>query len=305
MSKGKAWIIAMRLRTLPLSLAGIVMGTAVAYYGGFWDPLIFTLAVSTTILFQIVSNLANDLGDGVKGTDNTHRVGPDRMVQKGIISPKEMKFAVIITAVLSLISAGFLIYFGVQGMDSTTLWFYIILALACVAAAIMYTVGKKAYGYYGLGDLMVFLFFGFVSVLGVYSLYSKGFVYENISLAICVGLLSTAVLNLNNMRDYVNDKKSGKKTVVVKIGPDMAKFYHAALIFVALIALAYFVSQFNKPIVFAAMLPGGILLYHLRKVMKTTSLKNYDPELKVVALSTFFLSLTLWGILVYLKSITG
>ena len=305
MSKGKAWVIAMRLRTLPLSLAGIIMGTAVAYYGGFWDPLIFAFAVATTILFQIVSNLANDLGDGVKGTDNANRVGPDRMVQKGIISPKEMKYGVILTSILSLISAGFLIYFGVEGMTSTILWFYIILALVCVLAAITYTVGKKAYGYHGLGDLMVFLFFGFVSVLGVYSLYSKAFSYENISLAICIGLLSTAVLNLNNMRDYFNDSKSGKETIVVKIGPDMAKMYHALLIFVSLISLAYFISKFNNPILFVAMLPGAILLFHLRKVMKTTSVKNYDPELKVVALSTFLLSLTLWGMLIYLKSIGG
>lgn len=303
MTKGKAWIIAMRLRTLPLSLAGIIMGTAVAYYGGFWDPLIFTLAIATTILFQIVSNLANDLGDGLKGTDNNDRVGPDRMIQAGHLSSTEMKRAVILTSALSLISAGFLIRFGVVDMPQSMLWFYIILALCCVAAAIMYTVGKKAYGYHGLGDLMVFLFFGFVSVLGVYSLYSKGFVYENISLAICVGLLSTAVLNLNNMRDYANDAKSGKKTIVVKMGPNIAKVYHAALIVLGLTSLGIFISQFEDPKLYAAMAPGLILLFHLRKVMQTTDVKKYDPELKVVALSTFLLSLSFWGMMIYIKTI--
>ncbi|MFT5779407.1 MAG: 1,4-dihydroxy-2-naphthoate octaprenyltransferase [Crocinitomicaceae bacterium] len=303
MSKGKAWVIAMRLRTLPLSLAGIIMGTAVAYYGDFWDPIIFSLAVTTTILFQIVSNLANDLGDGVKGTDNKNRVGPDRMVQKGIISPKQMKTAVIGTSVLSLISAGFLIYFGVQGMSDSMIWLYSILALCCVAAAITYTIGKKAYGYHGLGDLMVFIFFGFVSVLGVYTLYSKGFAYENISLAICVGLLSTAVLNLNNMRDYANDKKSGKNTLVVKMGQDIAKFYHALLILLGLSAFAVFVGQFKDPTLYWAMLPGAMLLIHVRKVMKITKAAQFDPELKIVALSTFFLSVALWGMMVYLKSV--
>jgi 1,4-dihydroxy-2-naphthoate octaprenyltransferase len=303
MSKGKAWIIAMRLRTLPLSLAGIIMGTAVAYYGDFWDPIIFSLAVTTTVLFQIVSNLANDLGDGVKGTDNADRVGPDRMVQSGAISPKEMKSAVILTSILSLLSAGFLIYFGVQGMSNSMIWLYSILALCCVAAAITYTVGKKAYGYYGLGDLMVFIFFGFVSVLGVYSLYSKAFVYENVLLAICIGLLSTAVLNLNNMRDYSNDKKSGKNTLVVKMGQNTAKFYHALLILLALCSLAVFIGQFKDPYLYLALVPGALLLYHLRTVMKTTKAANFDPELKIVALSTFFLSLALWGMMIYLKTV--
>lgn len=293
----------MRLRTLPLSLSGIIVGSAVAYYQGYWDSLIFILAIVTTILFQIVSNLANDLGDGLKGTDNKDRVGPERMVQSGAISPKQMKMAVILTSVLSFAAAGSLIYFGAQNMPESIAWFYAILAILCVIAAITYTVGKRAYGYHGMGDLMVLIFFGFVSVLGVYSLYSKTFDSDMILPAITVGLLSTAVLNLNNMRDYANDAKSGKNTLVVKMGPNMAKLYHALLIIIAISSLGIFISLFNQPVLFVAMLPAIVLAIHLRKVMATTDSKKFDPELKIVALSTFALSIFFFATLIYLKSV--
>src|SRR5690606_15514232 len=155
----------------------------------------------------------------------------------GIITKSEMKTAVIITSILSLISAATLIYFGAKNMPTQIIWFYVGLAILCIIAAITYTVGKKAYGYHGMGDIMVFIFFGLVSVLGVYSLFAKSFLIENVSLAIFIGLMSTAVLNLNNMRDYKNDAASGKNTVVVKMGPNNAKFYHALLIFIGLISL--------------------------------------------------------------------
>ena len=303
MSQPKAWISAMRLRTLPLSLSGIIMGSAVAYYQGYWDTLIFILAIATTILFQIVSNLANDLGDGLKGTDNKDRVGPERMVQSGAISPKQMKNAVILTSVLSFIAAGSLIYFGAQNMSNSIIWFYAALAILCVIAAITYTVGKRAYGYHGMGDLMVLIFFGFVSVLGVYSLYSKGFLFDMILPAVTIGLLSTAVLNLNNMRDYANDAKSGKNTLVVKMGPNLAKLYHATLIVFAISSLGIFVTLFEEPKLFIGMLPAILLLLHLRKVMQTTEAKKFDPELKVVALSTFALSIFMFAMLIYLKPV--
>lgn len=290
MQKTKSWVGAMRLRTLPLSLSGIILGAGVAYYNDFWNPIIFALAISTTVLFQVLSNFANDLGDSVKGTDNSERIGPMRSVQSGVISKSEMKFAVVITSVLSLISAAALIYVGAQGMPQQILWFYIGLAILCVIAAISYTVGKKAYGYHGMGDIMVFIFFGLVSVLGVYSLFAKSFLMENVSLGIFVGLLSTAVLNLNNMRDYKNDAASDKKTIVVKMGPNNAKFYHALLILIALVSLAIFLNSFKKPELFFTMTPAVILLIHLRKVMQTTHAKDFDPELKKVALTTFLIS---------------
>ncbi len=291
MSKSKAWISALRLRTLPLSLSGILLGSGVAHYNGYWDTLIFVLAMLTTILFQIVSNLANDLGDGIKGTDNEERIGPERAVQSGVISQKEMKFAVILSSILSLISAIALIYVGATNMPNSIIIFYITLAIACIAAAIMYTVGKKAYGYHGMGDIMVFIFFGIVSVLGVYSLYAKSFLDANILLAIFVGLLSTAVLNLNNMRDYHNDAKSNKNTLVVKMGPNNAKFYHVLLIITALVSLTLFLDRLREPLAFLILVPSVLLFIHIRKVMKTKKPKDFDPELKKVALTTFGLSL--------------
>lgn len=301
MPSPKNWISAMRLRTLPLSLSGILLGSGVAYYQGFWDGTLFTLAMCTTILFQIVSNFANDLGDSQKGTDNAQRIGPTRTVQSGAISQKQMKTAVVITSIFALTSAGILIYFGTQNMPFKMLIIYAVLALLSVLAAILYTVGSKAYGYQGLGDIMVFLFFGGVSVLGVYSLYAKSFLIENIHLAIFAGLMSTAVLNLNNMRDYHNDMRSGKNTVVVRMGPNAAKFYHMLLVFVALLSLFLFLIQLNEPVLFISALPVIFIVLHLYKVMRTQNPKDFDPELKKVALSTFAISLFLMIGLILIK----
>lgn len=287
MTKNKAWLEAIRLRTLPLSLAGILMGSGIAFFNGFVDWIIFALAMITTILFQILSNLANDLGDGMKGTDNTERIGPMRAIQSGLISQKEMKLAVIFTGILSIISSAALIYVGTQNMPFETILFYGVLAVLCVIAAITYTIGKRAYGYNAMGDVMVFIFFGFVSVLGVYSLYSKQFDWLNLLPAIAIGLFSTAVLNLNNMRDYASDKNAGKNTLVVKIGPNFAKMYHVLIVFIAIGSHFYFLTFFKQPIVYLSLLPTIALLIHTQKVMKTKFAKDFDPELKKVALSTF------------------
>ena len=280
----------MRLRTLPLSLSGIILGSAAAFHNSYWDTLVFMLAMGTTISFQVLSNFANDLGDSQKGTDNSYRIGPMRSVQSGEISKSTMKKAVILTSVISFILAGLLIYFASKNMSISTIWFYIVLSILSVFAAISYTVGKKAYGYHGLGDLMVLFFFGGVSVLGVYSLYAPEFLLENILLAVFVGLLSVAVLNLNNMRDYVNDKASGKNTLVVKMGPNMAKIYHSFLILFGLGALImYFLTTSNNDL-FISLFPALFLMLHLKKVLATKKAKEFDPELKKVALLTFSIS---------------
>lgn len=298
MTKGQAWIKAIRLRTLPLSLAGIILGSAIAFQLGKIDWKIFAFACITTILFQVLSNLANDLGDGMKGTDNDDRIGPIRAIQSGVISQQEMKVAVAVTAFLSLISAGALIVVSATGMTQEILIVYGILALLSIAAAITYTIGKKAYGYNGLGDLMVLIFFGLVSVLGVVSLYTKTFDWLHLLPALSIGLLSTAVLNLNNMRDYVSDSKANKRTLVVMMGLNLAKLYHALLILGGIIALAVFIAQLKNPLLFIALIPGVILLLHLRQVMATQDPKAFDPELKKVALSTFGIAL-LYFILIW------
>ena len=293
------WIEAARPRTLPLSLSGIVLGSGFAYSQGFWSWPIFVLAILTTVLFQIISNFANDLGDGIKGTDNKQRVGPARSVQSGNIEPLQMKKAIIITSILSLISATALIFIGSKDLSSSVIYFYLVLAVLCIIAAITYTMGKRAYGYYGLGDLMVLLFFGGVSVLGVYPFYSKTFDNSLIFGAIGLGLMSTAVLNLNNMRDRVNDAKCNKRTLAVMMGPNLSKVYHFFLIAGGIGFLTYFISSTGKEMAGLGLLPSLYLIYHLRQVMQIKDAKLYDPELMKVALSTFLSALLFFiGILI-------
>jgi len=290
MAQLKDWIHAARLRTLPLSVAGIITGSAAAFALGKWNGTVFALALCTTLLFQILSNLANDLGDTLKGADNANRVGPTRAVQSGAISPKAMRNAVILVSLLSFIAALLLIYVGAQLLSQTALIGYVLLAIACITAAILYTVGKKAYGYNGFGDLFVFLFFGLVSVLGVYPLFGNELSWIIILPAITIGNYSTAVLNLNNMRDQENDALVGKNTVVVKWGNENAKKYHALLFIIGFLSWVSFLILTNNTIGFISLLPFILFLKHLKFVRNNTIPKSLDGELKKVALGTFFTS---------------
>lgn len=289
--KIKTWISAARLRTLPLSVSGILVGTALAIEEGFFDTSVFILALCTTLGLQILSNFANDYGDGIKGTDNEDRTGPMRALQSGIISDCEMRKAMVLTSVLTLIFALLLIYhaFGSGNFLHSLLFFA--LGICAIAAAIKYTVGNSAYGYRGLGDVFVFLFFGLVSVVGGYFLYTHQLDFTIFLPATAIGLLSTAVLNLNNMRDQIGDKKAGKITLVVKLGPEKAKNYHYFLIIGALAAMLLF-AFFNETagwefLYFIAFVP---LLLHLKTVHQNKNPNQLDPELKKVALSTFLLA---------------
>ena len=292
MNKFKTWIGAIRLRTLPLSLSGIIVGSALAGSLGHWDSMIFVAAMLTTVLFQILSNLANDLGDSQKGTDNVHRVGPARSVQSGQISMREMKRGVIFFVVLSCLSAAGLIYLSLPNLSRNLLVFYGFLALLSVLAAMLYTLGKSAYGYSGLGDIMVFLFFGFVSVLGVFSLYGLTFEWLTVLPAITIGCWSAAVLNLNNMRDIINDEASGKRTMVVKIGYQRAKYYHVTLVFFGLflwvMLVSFFVYILYSLFPLLALIPSIIIPGHLKRVLSANEPSSLDSELKKVALLTFF-----------------
>ena len=300
MTQTQAWIHALRPRTLPLSLAGIILGGALAHVHApaYWSGLTFGLALITTVLFQLVSNLANDLGDSQKGTDNAERVGPTRAVQSGMISEKQMKSAVLLTGALSFVAAGLLIYSAQHLINANTSWFYLVLAIACITAAVLYTVGKRAYGYNGLGDLMVLLFFGFVSVLGIYPLLTGSFSFALILPALSVGLLSTGVLNLNNLRDHVNDANSGKRTLVVMMGFERAKTYHTLLIALGMGTLTSYLVAFDHYFALISLLPFVIIFRkHIQRVSGCTEPKLLDPELKIVALSTFGIAV-LTGILI-------
>ncbi len=291
MLKFKTWISAARLRTLPLSIAGILIGTGMAVREGFFDLNILIFALLTTLGLQVLSNFANDYGDGIKGTDNEDRIGPMRALQSGIISDKEMKTAMIITSLITLTFAGILIFIAFEKDQVFNVLLFFGLGILAVIAAIKYTVGKTAYGYRGLGDIFVFLFFGLLSAVGSYFLYTHTLNYTIWIMAAIVGLLSTAVLNLNNMRDRESDKKSGKITLVVKLGENKAKKYHFALILISFILSLIYIS--NDPnylnwFILIAFIP---LLIHLKVVRENKIPKNLDPELKKVALSTVFFAL--------------
>jgi len=289
----KNFIKAARLRTLPLSISGIILGGFLAMSDGLFNGVIFSLAILTTIGFQVISNFANDYGDGVKGTDAI-RIGEERMVSSGKISPKQMKKAILISVILTIIFALFLIYesFGLSNFGYSLLFF--VLGIVSIVAAIKYTVGDLAYGYSGFGDVFVFLFFGLLSVLGSYFLFTKEIYFLLTLPAISIGLLSTAVLNLNNMRDYQNDKKSKKNTIVVKIGLKVAKRYHYSLLLLSFIsAVSYVVLTFTKTVQFIFLLAYIPLVIHALFVYNNKEELGLDAELKKVALSTFLFSVLL------------
>ncbi len=288
----KKYLQAARLRTLPLSISGIIVGSFLAASQGFFSSLICVLALFTTIGFQVLSNFANDYGDGIKGTDD-NRTGEKRLVASGAITPKQMKSAMIIITIITIIVALLLIYvsFGKEDFAYSILFFG--LGIASIAAAIKYTVGKSAYGYNGFGDVFVFVFFGLLSVVGSYFLFTKEINFIIFLPAFSIGLLSTAVLNLNNMRDRENDKKAGKNTLVVKIGAEFAKQYHYYLIIASfLFALLYTVIKYQNPFQVLFIIAYLPLIKHLLFVVKNTNEAELDGELKKVALSTF-----LFGIL--------
>lgn len=310
MTKIKAWIGAARLRTLPLSVSGIIVGASLGInymlFGNehilltnaakgmeqlsrdsIWQSPIFWLAILTTIGFQVLSNFANDYGDGIKGTDD-HREGEQRMVASGIISPKQMRQGMYITAAITLLIASMLI-FAAFGNESFLLAFvFFNLAIASVIAAVKYTVGKKAYGYSGFGDLFVFIFFGIVAVVGSFFLFVKTIYLPVFLPAITIGTFSTAVLNLNNMRDIDNDARVGKHTLVVKMGSKNAKKYHYALLgFGMLSAVSFTLIEFKTLTQFLYAVAFIPLLINMIKVAKNKKPELLDGELKKVALSTF------------------
>ncbi len=292
MKKLSIWISSFRIRTLPLSLSGIILATCLATYNGFFNLKICILAILTTLSFQILSNLANDYGDGLKGTDNEDRIGPERAIQSGKITPDEMFNAIKLNVLISIVLSTALIYsaFGVKHLGLTILFF--LLGVLSVIAAIRYTVGNKAYGYRALGDVFVFIFFGIVSVIGCYILYAKKIDHVVFLPAIVMGLLSTAVLNLNNMRDIESDAKSNKQTLAVKLGSKNVIIYHNILVILAvflslLFGILYYTKLYNLIFVIA-YIP---LLIHLIKVNKINDLRLLDPELKKLALSTVLLAI--------------
>lgn len=296
------WLAASRLRTLPLALSVVFVGQALALKNQKFDGLIFSLALLTTILLQVLSNLANDYGDFKNGADNHNRIGPSRAVQSGLISPSAMRKAVIFLSIAAFLSGIGLLVAARNNITQQHFFMLIGLGIVAIAAALFYTAGKKPYGYAGLGDISVFLFFGLLGVVGNFFL-QVGFLRLNIFLpAFAFGALSVMVLNLNNMRDIHNDAEAGKKTIPVRLGSSKAKIYHIGLfVFAFLSLIIYSIESYRFPFVWIWPLFSLIFVPDLIKIARISEPALFDPFLKKTAIKTFLLSLIIFAHCIFLN----
>lgn len=292
-TKKEAWLHAVRLRTLPLALASILAGSFLAMWQESFRWEILLLASLTTVFLQILSNLSNDYGDTVHGADSAERQGPIRAVQSGMISLPEMKRAMYLFGFLSLVSGLLLIYMALE--DWKLFLLFLGIGLSAIWAAITYTSGKNPYGYAGLGDISVFIFFGLTGVLGTYFLHTLSFEPRAVLIAVSLGCFSTAVLNINNIRDIESDEKAGKKSIPVRIGRSNAVKYNWALLALGYVGLIGFVAATNQPYAFLAALVWPIMMKVGYGVQHAKNSAETDPFLKRMAISTLLWTL-LFGI---------
>lgn len=298
----KSWIKAARLRTLPLAMSGILMGAALSYFDEGFNSRVTFLAIVTALFIQIFSNFANDFGDSQKGTDNQHRVGPQRTVQSGEITSSQMKVGMAVLIVLSLASGIWLVAEGTKGLDPTTFLVFLAFGIVALIAAYRYTAGNNPYGYAGLGDVAVFLFFGILPVAGTYFLNTHQLTPKVFLPAVSIGLFSTGVLNLNNMRDIENDRNSGKKTVVVRMGSTNSRVYHTSLIALGWLAAVWFIAlrmQSVFQILFILTLP--LFIIDLVRINRIQEPRLLDPFLKKLSIATLLFTV-LFGIGIILST---
>jgi 1,4-dihydroxy-2-naphthoate octaprenyltransferase len=303
-----SWLSAFRLRTLPLALSSIIMGSFLAATHNSstnqFDIKIFGLCISTTILLQILSNLANDYGDSQHGADSKDRKGPQRAVQAGLISAQAMKNAMLLFAILALMS-GLALLWVALGNHVTLFLTFLGLGIVAIIAAVTYTAGAKPYGYAGLGDISVLIFFGLVGVMGCYFLYAKNISWDLLLPAISCGAFSVAVLNINNIRDIESDFKAGKLSIPVRLGREKAVIYHFVLLFLGLSsAIIYTVLHWQNPIQLLFLITLPLLLRNVSAVQKNTNPQELDPYLKQMALTTLLFVLS-FGLGLYLTKFIG
>jgi 1,4-dihydroxy-2-naphthoate octaprenyltransferase len=281
----RTWITAFRLRTLPLALACIGMGgfLAASEQAFRWD--IFLLCAFTTIFLQILSNLANDYGDSVHGADHSGRKGPSRAVQTGAISREKMRRALVVFVALCLASGLWLLWVSL-GINWNSFLFFFALGILSIAAAVAYTVGSKPYGYAGLGDFSVLIFFGVVGVMGSTYLFTQQVVLLQLLPAVSCGFFSMGVLNINNIRDMESDRKAGKYSIPVRIGRRSAVIYHWFLILGGISsALIYTLLAYRSPwqLLFLISLP---LFLRIGFAVQHRPAEELDPYLKRMAITT-------------------
>jgi 1,4-dihydroxy-2-naphthoate octaprenyltransferase len=275
----------MRLRTLTLALACVLMGSFLAWFfdAFHWEVVIFSML--TTVSLQILSNLANDYGDSIHGADHDGRKGPSRAVQSGRISKKQMKQAVILFSALSVVFG--LVLIRIANIDLPAKWILFGLGVLAILAAINYTIGKRPYGYNGYGDVSVFIFFGLLAVLGTYFLHSNDFRWDILLPASATGALAVAVLNVNNIRDIESDINAGKRSLAVRLGRKNAVLYHIFLMVTAVLLVTVFVLlNFKSRSQFIWVLALPLFVRNAREVARLTEPEKLDPYLRHMAVST-------------------
>jgi 1,4-dihydroxy-2-naphthoate polyprenyltransferase len=282
----KVWLAAARLRTLPLAFSGIILAAFLAKSKGVFSLPIFLLTISTTVLLQVLSNFANDYGDTQNGADLVDRIGPIRTVQSGAITPALMLKGIYFIGILALLSGLVLLYVAFGGFLNTYFAVFLAIGILAIIAAYTYTAGSKPYGYAGLGDVSVFIFFGLVGVLGTLFLFTKSFESIDLLPAMASGALATGVLNINNIRDIASDKKAGKITIPVRLGRSYAIFYHTFLILLSLLFMGTYIILKEGSYYFLLAFP--LLFLNIYQVFKSS---NPDPYLKTLALSSLFFSI--------------
>jgi 1,4-dihydroxy-2-naphthoate octaprenyltransferase len=279
----KKWIAAARLRTLPLALSSIFMGAFLAQSVFMFRSDVFLWAVITTVLLQVMSNFANDYGDTENGADSAERVGPARAVQTGEITRKEMFNGIVITGLLALCSGIYLLYVSFGGFSSKYFRLFLAMGILAISAAYTYTAGKRPYGYRGLGDLSVFLFFGWVGVIASYFLYTLHFSADLLLPGTACGALAAGVLNINNLRDRISDEKAGKITVAVKLGRNGTLVYHFFLLSLAMVCTVVYMQIKQGNWYYLLSFPLIIL-----NGIQVSRAENPDPYLKTLSLTSLF-----------------
>lgn len=286
-----AWLHAIRARTLPLSLSGVLVGGAIAYHQGCCDYMIVALCALTALFLQVLCNLSNDIGDFKNGVDSAQRVGPARVMQGEEITERGMWHGIVVSALLAMFSGAFLLYHAYK-LDVVIFAVFVILGLGALAAAVFYTLGSRPYGYHGFGDVFCFIFFGLVAVAGTFYLASGSILVTVLLPGAAFGLLSNAVLNLNNMRDMVNDKAYGKNSIVVKFGISWAKSYHGVLVFMPFVLLTIFVLLGHYPLyswAFWVLFPFFLVDYI--GIIRNSDYALYDRYLERQAIRTIIMAL--------------
>lgn len=293
MAAFKIWVQAARPRTLPLALAGLLLGNLLAASQQQFSISIAVLSIITASLLQILSNYANDYGDYVNGADNAERIGPKRAVQSGAISQQNMKIAIAILGFSVLVFGALLLWQAKENINALALLTMFSLGILAIIAAYKYTASTNPYGYNGYGDIAVFAFFGILAVCGIFFLQTGQISHESVFYGSAFGTLSTGVLNLNNMRDIENDAKAGKKTVAVMLGLASAKKYHYLLIAIAIIIFVLFaVLKFQNVFQYLFLTPLILLIIHCIKVKKRTSYAEFNPLLKELSLSSALMAIS-------------